>query len=768
MPTYTTNPIKITDPSFSVATAIFGDLGFLGTQTISGTKRAQIIPFALLGLATTTTVLQKASNLSDLADAIAARGNLGAKNLWYVTGTAAPGNTIGIVNDFAFNDNGVLYEKTAATTWTSRIDFVTQAELTAANYLTTTAANALYAPIGENAGPGLRYTYNTSTTFPAATGQVLLSAATFAATTSISVHTSDRNSRDFASILDLGVQGARLQLTFDGAEETYAWFNITAIATSGSTRTYTVTHIQSNGTPANGEMLLQIVTVGGGSAASGIRLDRTFSTTTTAGPASGTLRLSNGNPQTTPTIVRINNTRTVGSSSVDQSAVLDKIAVGNIIQVAHATTGLYATYKVTAVSTSAVSATTAYNFSCDYLFGTAGTTSWANNDTVIFHWLPDNGAAGLTVKTVDNSVTGTASQLVLPNGTLAIASGVATYTPAASGGGGITWTEYTGSSQNIPTKSGAIANRATAIEFIFPAGAKGDPISIASSGAGGILSCTGQTFKAPDGTTNTGLRSLTTHPAASTDLLCLDPGLWLVRNNMNGFELFASGANPMAGFFTSFWQLGEATGNRLDSIGSNNLSPFNTVGYDATFGGATLAGTADAVNQQPTLEVASNSSFDLGPDVSCYVCCMVSLSSLTGSPFILSKYNAGQPDGQFYLYISSNKFAFDATDSTTNTIATAIAAGTITANQTYIVQAWYDHSDRKAKIKVDNASVVESAQQAAGFAVRTETDEFRIGTIYSNRRYGFAGKIKKVGFARNAPTTQQQTLIYNGGAGYTP
>ncbi|MGL5061944.1 MAG: hypothetical protein ACRC62_18390 [Microcoleus sp.] len=463
MTTYTTNPIKITDSSFPVATAIFGDLGFVGTQTVSGTKRAQIIPFTLLGLATTTTVLQKASNLSDLADAIAARGNLGAKNLWYVAGTTAPAGTVGIINDFAFNDNGVLYEKTAATTWTSRIDFVTQAELTAANYLTATAANLLYAPIGENAGPGLRYTYNTSTTFPATTGQILLSAATFAATTSISVHTSDRNSRDFASILDLGVAGSRLQLTFDGAEETYAWFNITAIATSGSTRTYTVTHIQSNGTPANGEMLLQVVTVGGGGGGGGgIRLERTFSNTTTGNPTSGTLRLASSNPQTTPATVKINDTRNVNSLLTAQGNLLDKIKIGNIIQITNIASGVYHVYQVTGISTAIVATTTtSYNFTCDWLFGTAGVSSFPNNAEVAFTWLPDNStASSLTVRTVNSSVTGTPSELVLPNGTLAIASGVATYTPASSSSsGGATGLRYT---YNTTAGSGVISAAALA------------------------------------------------------------------------------------------------------------------------------------------------------------------------------------------------------------------------------------------------------------------------------------------------------------------
>lgn len=396
MPTYTTNPIKITDPNFSVATAIFSDLAFLGTQTVSSSKKAQLIPFTLLGLATTTTVLQKALNLSDLLDPIAARGNLGAKNLWYVSGTSAPLGTLGIVNDFAFNDNGVLYEKTAAAVWTSRIDFVTQAELTAANYLTATAANLLYAPIGENAGPGLRYTYNTSTTFPATTGQILLSAATFAATTSISVHTSDRNSRDFASVLDLGGNGSRLHLTFDGAEETYAWFNVTAIATSGSTRTYTVTYIQSNGTPSNGEMLLQVVTVGGGGGGGGIRLERTFSNTTTGNPTSGTLRLASSNPQTTPATVKINDTRNVNSFLTDQGNLLDKIKIGNIIQITNIASGVYHVYQVTAIATVVVATTTSYNFTCDWLFGTAGVSSFPNNAEVAFTWLPDNSTASTT------------------------------------------------------------------------------------------------------------------------------------------------------------------------------------------------------------------------------------------------------------------------------------------------------------------------------------------------------------------------------------
>lgn len=134
MTTLTTNPISQNQinggvPAIAIDEATAKLTGF---QSVGGALRSINFEVALLKAYLGDGLLSAANNLSDLADAVAARGNLGAKNLYYSSGTSAPSNSLGIINDFAINDNGVLYEKTGSTVWTSRIDLTTGAEVATA------------------------------------------------------------------------------------------------------------------------------------------------------------------------------------------------------------------------------------------------------------------------------------------------------------------------------------------------------------------------------------------------------------------------------------------------------------------------------------------------------------------------------------------------------------------------------------------------------------------------------------------------------------
>ncbi|MFA9201958.1 MAG: hypothetical protein ACEQSC_00200, partial [Candidatus Nanopelagicaceae bacterium] len=123
-------------------------------QTVGSTVVNQRIPKALFFSQALASALIAANNLSDIIDPAAARENLGAGAVFFSTG--APSGSIGIIGDVAIDDAGVIYEKTGSTTWTSRIDLATGAEVTAAiaahaaasdphpTYLTQTEGDARY------------------------------------------------------------------------------------------------------------------------------------------------------------------------------------------------------------------------------------------------------------------------------------------------------------------------------------------------------------------------------------------------------------------------------------------------------------------------------------------------------------------------------------------------------------------------------------------------------------------------------------------------
>jgi hypothetical protein len=126
-------------------------------------------------------------------------------------------------------------------------------------YLTQTEGDVRYAPLGESPGSGARYLFDVSTAIGSiGTGEIRFNNTVSASITSIAIYETDRNGGAMATFLDLISVGSKLQVSFDASEEIYAWFNVTAIVDNGAFRTFTVTHIASAGTRANGEVTLGI------------------------------------------------------------------------------------------------------------------------------------------------------------------------------------------------------------------------------------------------------------------------------------------------------------------------------------------------------------------------------------------------------------------------------------------------------------------------------------------------------------------------------
>jgi len=93
-------------------------------------------------------------------------------------------------------------------------------------------------------------------------------------------------------------------------------------------------------------------------------------------------------------------------------------------------------------------------------------------------------------------------------------------------GGGYSWTEVTGTSQNMAVNNGYIANNASQVDCTLPATASiGDTVIIQGKGSGGwkISQNAGQTihFGASDTTTGTGGSLESTNQYDSVELLCI-------------------------------------------------------------------------------------------------------------------------------------------------------------------------------------------------------------------------------------------------------
>jgi len=349
-------------------------------------------------------------------------------------------------------------------------------------YLTQAKGDTLYSPIGSAPSGGLQYSLNLTTTFPAASGQIRFNNSAIASVTELSLHKNDRNFASMISVLDALAIGNRIKVSLETDEEIYAWFTVSgAIVNSTNNRTIPVTFVSSSGTFTAGEVLVSPLQIQGVS--SGIKYIY--------------------NDQDPPTTIGQIRTPQTGLDVATAIAIDATDAQGSLI-----TADFSPRLKTGAIISIAkdggnwIRATVASN----YASGSVGVGSVVSKGAI------SNGDAVF----------------------LSIVSDA-----PSSSSGGIAWAEYTAATQNLAANVGAIANRATAIEFVLPSGTTGEAVSISGKGAG-VWSSIGGTFYKSDGTSNTGIRRLSTHRYASVDLLCLAPGLWSVRNpvDFTGIEFF--------------------------------------------------------------------------------------------------------------------------------------------------------------------------------------------------------------------------------------
>ncbi|MGL5062357.1 MAG: hypothetical protein ACRC62_20460 [Microcoleus sp.] len=241
--------------------------------------------------------------------------------------------------------------------------------------------------------------------------------------------------------------------------------------------------------------------------------------------------------------------------------------------------------------------------------------------------------------------------------------------------------------------------------------------------------------------------------------------------------VFASApSDPLANFFTSKWYLGESSGNRQDSAGTNHLAPFNSPGFDSTFTGASFTGNGQTTPvQQSTLEVATNSTLESGVGLNIYICAMLNFTSIPAAgqvQSILSKYDQDSPPGEYSFYLSdTGKIGFNIYDLTLPGASGIISFSpntlpSLVINTDYVIQAWWEAATRIITIRV-NQTQQSSAPFAVGFSPRASSSAFRIGAVYSNRRYGLNALAKKVGFSRSIPSATQIDAVYNNGNGFS-
>ena len=204
----------------------------------------------------------------------------------------------------------------------------------------------------------------------------------------------------------------------------------------------------------------------------------------------------------------------------------------------------------------------------------------------------------------------------------------------------------------------------------------------------------------------------------------------------------------------SYWKMDEGGGTRMDSQGSNHLAQTNgPVGVPCALNN----GARFVAASQQYLSIGNNASLQVTNDFFFSLWTRFTSQPGPGGGFwIVSKDNPAVGRDYGISYGPTAGFIFSVKDP--NTIAVAQGAPVANGVLTHVV-AWFDSSDNKLRIRINDATTYVSTmtatliQSAADFLIGGRSD-FSPGLYYD-------GDADEVGFWKRKPTAQEITALYN-------
>lgn len=199
----------------------------------------------------------------------------------------------------------------------------------------------------------------------------------------------------------------------------------------------------------------------------------------------------------------------------------------------------------------------------------------------------------------------------------------------------------------------------------------------------------------------------------------------------------------------AFWKLGEASGTRSDSVGSNHLADNNTVTQAA--GKIGNAAQFTAVNQE-WLNILISGSDLLLSNQNFTLSCWIYLDTSQVSVNWLDQ----RPGFSLYTLSSTPRLFIEGTGS-----AEAVWGSALSTSTWYHIACWHEQGTG-VSISVNNGTPVFTSY--AGGIINTAT-YFNIGA-YSDGSAGWIdGRVDAVGIWHRLLTADERTALYNGGAG---
>ncbi|KKK79029.1 hypothetical protein LCGC14_2837610 [marine sediment metagenome] len=219
----------------------------------------------------------------------------------------------------------------------------------------------------------------------------------------------------------------------------------------------------------------------------------------------------------------------------------------------------------------------------------------------------------------------------------------------------------------------------------------------------------------------------------------------------------------------AFWKLGEVSGTRVDSIGSNDLGDNASVTQaDGKIGNAAQFTRANS----EFLDIADNTDMSTGDiDFNIGAWIWIDAKPTGGGKFlaIANKYKSSTNQREWALEWEedTDRINFSVSpDGSTSGSSALIAAdsfGSPPIGEWIFVLAWHDAVNDTINIQINNGPVDSLAHTLGVF---DGTQAFQIGSI--NSLGYFDGRIDAVGWWKGALTQLERTQAYNDGSGFEP
>lgn len=237
----------------------------------------------------------------------------------------------------------------------------------------------------------------------------------------------------------------------------------------------------------------------------------------------------------------------------------------------------------------------------------------------------------------------------------------------------------------------------------------------------------------------------------------------MALSGLSGISAINAAASSLIASLVAYWRLGEASGARVDLVSAMSLTDNNTV-TQAT-GKVGDAAQFTAANSE-WLSIADNTTLSSG-NIDFTIACWVYLDSKPSLCGIVGKWTiTGNQQEYLISYVGggTDRFFFVASSAGNNqTNRQASTFGAPSTGTWYLIVAWHDAAADTVNIQINNGTVDTTTGYTGGLF--DSTAEFTVGR-YNGTNY-WDGRIDEVGIWKRVLTTNERTLLYNGGAGRT-